>query len=83
MMESALDLAEYYVDRNYCVTVIPAAYDDGSPECGVVALEPHLAILPALVSENINLRTRALITVAIASHRKLSEHNLTFRSHRA
>lgn len=83
MIKSALDLAEYYVDRNYCVTVIPIRYADGTPECGVVALEPHPSVLPALVTKNISIRTRALITVAIASHQKLNEHNLTFRSHRA
>lgn len=83
MIESALDLAEYFIDKGYCVTVIPITYDDGSPDCSVVALEPHPAVLPALVTENVSIRTRALIAVAIASHEKLSEHNLTFRSHRA
>ena len=83
MTESALDLAEHFVDQGYCVTIIPITYDDGTPECGVVALEPHLQVLPALTADNIDLRVRALTAVAIASHNKLGEHNLTFRTHLA
>ena len=83
MTENALDLAEHFVDKGYCVTVIPIRYDDGTPECSVVALEPHPYVLPALTSDDVSLRVRALTLVAVASHNKLGEHNLTFRSHRA
>ena len=83
MTDNALDLAEHFVDKGYCVTVIPILYHDGTPECTVVALEPHAFVLPALISDNVSLRVRGLIAVAIASHEKLSEHNLTFRTHLA
>lgn len=83
MIDNAIELADHFVDKGYCVTVIPIRYDDGTPECSVVALEPHPLVLPALVNDDVSLRVRALLLVAVASHRKLSEHNLTFRSHRA
>jgi hypothetical protein len=83
MTDNALELADHFVDKGYCVTVIPIRYDDGTPECSVVALEPHLQVLPALTANNIDLRVRALTAVAIASHNKLGEHNLTFRTHLA
>lgn len=83
MTDNAIDLAEHFLDRGYCVTVIPIRYDDGTPECSVVALEPHPFVLPALTSDDVSLRVRALTLVAVASHNKLGEHNLTFRSHLA
>jgi hypothetical protein len=83
MSDNALDLAEHFLDRGYCVTVIPIRYDDGTPECSVVALEPHPFVLPALTSDDVSLRVRALTLVAVASHNKLGEHNLTFRTHLA
>ena len=81
MTDNALDLAEHFIDKGYCVTIIPITYDDGTPECSVVALEPHPYVLSALMAEDVDARVRALTVVAIASHAKLSEHNLTFRSH--
>ena len=83
MTDNAIDLAEHFLDRGYCVTVIPIRYDDGTPECSVVPLEPHPFVLPALTSDDVSLRVRALTLVAVASHNKLGEHNLTFRSHLA
>ena len=83
MTDNALDLAEHFLDKGYCVTVIPIRYDDGTPECSVVALEPHPYVLPALTSDNVSQRVRALTLVAVASHNKLGEHNLTFLSHLA
>ncbi len=83
MTDNAIDLADEFLDRGYCVTVIPIRYDDGTPECSVVALEPHPLVLPVLTGGDVNQRVRALTLVAIASHYKLSEHNLTFRSHLA
>ncbi|CAB4172764.1 hypothetical protein UFOVP952_7 [uncultured Caudovirales phage] len=83
MTDNALDLADHFIDRGYCVTVIPIRYDDGTPECSVVALEPHEAVLPALTHDDVSQRVRALTLVAIASHNKLGEHNLTFRTHLA
>ena len=81
MTDNALDLAEHFIDKGYCVTIIPITYDDGTPECSVVALEPHPYVLPALLADDVSARVRALTVVAIASHAKLSDHNLTFRSH--
>ena len=83
MTDNAIDLAEHFLDRGYCVTVIPIRYDDGTPECSVVALEPHPFVLPALMDDDVSLRVRALTLVAVASHNKLGEHNLTFRTHLA
>jgi hypothetical protein len=81
MTDNAMELAEHFIDQGYCVTIIPIVYDDGTPECSVVALDPHPQIQPALTDEDVSIRIRNLITVAIASHRKLLDHNLTFRSH--
>ena len=83
MTDNALDLADWFNDRDFCVTVIPVRYEDGTTECSVVALEPHPLVLPTLITDNESIRIRALIAVAIASHEKLSEHHLTFRSHLA
>ena len=81
MTDNCVDLAEYFLDHDYAVTVIPVQHNDGRYDCSVVALEPHPVVLPTLTTNNLHIRTRALIAVAIASHAKLSEHNLTFRTH--
>jgi len=83
MTDNAMELAEYFIDQGYCVTVIPIRYDDGTPECSVVALNPYPHALPALTSHDVSVRIHNLVAIAIASHNKLTEHNLTFRTHLA
>jgi hypothetical protein len=78
-MYDAVELAERLIDAELCVTCVPVINSDLEDDVAVVGLEPNRVALAALTSDNQSLRTRAVIAVAIHSHRLLPANGLTFR----
>jgi len=78
-MYDAVELADLMVDKDLCVTCVPVINSDLEEDVAVVGLEPNSVALAALTSEDMRLRIRAVISVAIHSHRLLPASGLTFR----
>ena len=80
-MYDAVELAEELVEAEMMVTCVPVLNSDDEQDVAVVALEPSAYASRLLTSRDEDLRTRALIAVAIHSHRLLPEQGLRFRCH--
>lgn len=78
-MYDAVDMAELFLERDMCVTCIPVVNDELEEDVAVVALEPNPYARLALEHESEQLRVRALLAVAIRSHRLLPSRGLSFR----
>jgi hypothetical protein len=78
-MYDAVQLAKLMTDKEMCVTCVPVINSDLEEDVAVVGLEPNRVALAALISDDKRLRTRAVIAVAIHSHRLLPANGLTFR----
>lgn len=78
-MYDVVELADLMVDKDLCVTCVPVINDDLQEDVAVIGLEPNPIARAALTSNDDRLRIRAVISVAIHSHRLLSAHGLTFR----
>ena len=78
-MYDAVDMAELFIERDMCVTCIPVVNDELEEDVAVVALEPNPYARLALEHDSEQLRVRALLAVAIRSHRLLPSRGLSFR----
>ena len=80
-MYDCVDLAEDLVDRDLMVTCVPVLNSDDEEDVAVVGLQPSRIAARALTSKRTELRMRAIVAVAIHSHRLLPEQGLRFRCH--
>jgi hypothetical protein len=80
-MYDAVELAEDLVDADMMVTCVPVLNADDEQDVAVVALEPSSYATRLLTSRSPELRIKALVAVAIHSHRLLPEQGLRFRCH--
>lgn len=78
-MYDAVDMAELFLERDMCVTCIPVINDELEEDVAVVALEPNDQALSVLKHDTERMRVRALLAVAIRSHRLLPSRGLSFR----
>jgi hypothetical protein len=80
-MYDAVELAEELVEAEMMVTCVPVLNSDDEQDVAVVALEPSAYASRLLTSHDNELRTKALVAVAIHSHRLLPQQGLRFRCH--
>jgi hypothetical protein len=80
-MYDAVELAEELVEAEMMVTCVPVLNSDDEQDVAVVALEPSAYASRLLTSRDEDLRTKALVAVAIHSHRLLPQQGLRFRCH--
>lgn len=80
-MYDAVELAEQMVEADMMVTCVPVINADDEEDVAVVALEPTGYATRLLTSRNEQLRTRAVVAIAIHSHRLLPDQGLRFRCH--
>ena len=80
-MYDAVELAEGLVEAEMMVTCVPVLNSDDEQDVAVVALEPSAYASRLLTSHDNELRTKALVAVAIHSHRLLPQQGLRFRCH--
>jgi hypothetical protein len=78
-MYDAVELADIMVDKDLCVTCVPVINSDLEEDVAVVGLEPNSIAHRELTHSNERRRVRALLAVAIHSHRLLPASGLTFR----
>ena len=78
-MYDAVELAERLVDADMMVTCVPVLNDEDEQDVAVVALDPSVDAVRLLTSDREELRRRAIVAVAIHSHRLLPAQGLRFR----
>ena len=80
-MYDCVELAEDLIDLELMVTCVPVLNSDDEEDVAVVGLQPNRLAARALNSSRRELRVRAIVAVAIHSHRLLPEQGLRFRCH--
>lgn len=78
-MSDCVELAELLVDSDLFVTCIPVINDELEEDVAVVGLEPNLIAYALLHHSDAHRRARAIVAVAMHSHRLLPSRGLSFR----
>jgi hypothetical protein len=80
MTVEAYELACDLANNDLFVTCIPVVNEYDEEDVAVVALQPNVRALVALHMQD-TIRRRAIVAIAIYSHRMLKPKGLTFRCH--
>lgn len=78
-MSDCLDIAKLLVDNDLFVTCIPVINSELEDDVAVVGLEPNLIAYSLLHDDNDRKRARAIVAVAMHSHKMLPSRGLSFR----